>query len=98
MQKIVLCAGLEKNRRALFRRASRATMILIMRLGFGDEVASLSLAASTLGCGCPALVVPQQPTMFEVLWRKVCARHVGCWCWRNVSGCRLTVCVGLPKC
>ena len=35
-------------------------MILIMRLGFGDEVASLSLAASTLRCRCPALVVPQQ--------------------------------------
>ena len=61
MQKIVLCAGLEKNRRALFRRVSRTTMILILRLGFGDEVASLSLAASTLRCRCPALVVPQQP-------------------------------------
>ena len=61
MRKIVSYACLEKNWRALFRRVSRATMILIMRLGFGDEVASLSLAASTLRRRCRALVVPQQP-------------------------------------
>ena len=77
MQKIVLFAGLEKNRRAIFRRVSRATMILIMRLGFGDEVASLSLAASTLrmSLSCPCCATATSETMFEVLWRKVRARH-----------------------
>lgn len=41
-----------------FRRVSPATII---RLGFGDEVSSSSLAASMLGRCCRALVVPQQP-------------------------------------
>lgn len=61
MRKIVSYALLESSWKRLFRRISRATMVLVMKLGFGDEVGSLALTASTMRRRFQDLVMPPQP-------------------------------------
>ena len=61
MRKIVSYALLEASWKRLFRKISRATMVLVMRLGFGDEIGSLALTASTMRRRYRDLVMPAQP-------------------------------------
>ena len=63
MRKIVGYSLMERSWKNLFRKVSRATMILIIKLGLGDEVTSLSTAATMLRRRFQHIVHPVAPLL-----------------------------------
>ena len=63
MRKIVSYSLMERILKNLFRKVSRATMILIIKLGLGDEVTSLSTAATMLRRRFQHIVHPVAPLL-----------------------------------
>ena len=63
LRKIVSYSLMERSWRNLFRKVSRATMILILKLGLGDEVTSLATAALMLRRRFQGIVQPDVPLL-----------------------------------